>query len=306
MHLQKRKKKKKKKAGVAEGPSSLTSDLSDLSLTEKENKLEEDLSSDSDGSYCNVDDLPKPAKSSSHLSPPEIETAELKQHAISALPIDAAVGQSDEPPNSSKESCVAPEMTEKSKLQLTQELISISTDKASPAVTLGANQKAEDDTVKSKNKGQKSVSKIKQSTLDRDGDMDQNANIKSSTGNQRETDDQDVGAQNNPSSSGGLPVKVEQSQKQQSAPADQKNTASGKQNKSEEAETSEGIQHVSSPKTKKYANLFMYKCFLFLKPGFSCHFNLNVNTYFNFTEIRIRNHRIYHRTWCLAHRLNLR
>ncbi len=46
-------------------------------------------------------------------------------------------------------------------------------------------------------------------------------------------------------------MKVEQSQKQQSAPADQKNTASEKQ-KSGEAKTSKGIQHVSSPKTKKY------------------------------------------------------
>ncbi|XP_016095221.1 E3 ubiquitin-protein ligase rnf213-alpha-like isoform X1 [Sinocyclocheilus grahami] len=247
----KKRKKKKKKAGVAEGHSSLTSDLSDISLTEKEKKMEEDQSSDSDGSYCTVDDMPKPAESSSHLSP--TETAELKQQAVSALPIDAAVSHSDEQPNSSKESCVVPEMTETSKLQLTQELISISTDKASPAVTMEANEKDEDK-VKSKNKGQKSVSKRKQTTLDRDGDMDQNANIKSSTGNQRETDDHDVGAQNNHSSSGDTSVKVEQSQKQQSACADQKNTASEKQNKSEEAETSEGIQHVSSPKTKKNQN----------------------------------------------------
>ncbi|XP_073689267.1 E3 ubiquitin-protein ligase rnf213-alpha [Garra rufa] len=228
----KKRKKKKKKTGVAEGPLSLTSDLSDISLTEKEKKMEDDQSSDSDCSYCTVDDMPKPAESSSHLSPPETETAEPKQHA---LPIDAAVGQSDERPNSSEESCVAPEMTETSKSQSTQELISISTDKASPAVTMGANQKTEEDKVKSKNKGQKI----------QDGDMDQNANIKSTKGNQRETDEQDVGAPINRSSSGNSSVKVKQSQKQQSAHVDQKNTASEKQNESGEA---------ASTKTKKNQN----------------------------------------------------
>lgn len=73
MLLQKRK-KKKKKAGVAEEPSSLTSELSDISLTDKEKKMEDDHSSDSDGSYCAVEDMPKAAESSSHLSPPETHT----------------------------------------------------------------------------------------------------------------------------------------------------------------------------------------------------------------------------------------
>ncbi|KAL1277475.1 hypothetical protein QQF64_024148 [Cirrhinus molitorella] len=254
----KKRKKKKKKAGVAEGPSSLTSDLSDISLTEKEKKMEEEQSSDSDGSYCTVDDMPKPAELSSHQSPPETETTEPKQHAVSVLPIDATVSQSDERPNSGKESRVAPEMTETSKSQSTQELISISTYKASPAVNMGANQKTEEDKVKSRNKGRKSVSKREQTTPDRDGDMDQNANIKRSTGNQMETDEQDLGAQSNRSSSCDPSMKDKreksESEKQQCTCAGQENTASEKQNKSGKAETSTGIQHVSSPKTKKNQN----------------------------------------------------
>lgn len=125
--------------------------------------MEEDQSSDSDGSYCPVEDKPKPAESSSHLSPPEAEAT-----GVSAL--DAGKAQSDR-------SCVTPGAT--------QELINTST---SPPVSEEADQQTEKEKAGHKKKGQKSKSTGAQTALDQNANMDQNANIKSS---QRETDRQD-------------------------------------------------------------------------------------------------------------------
>lgn len=85
--LQKRK-KKKKKAGITVGPSSLTSDIS---LTGKEEKMDEGLSSDSDDSSCTGQVMQKSAESSSHLSKAEKEST----GNVSASSLDAAKGQSE-------------------------------------------------------------------------------------------------------------------------------------------------------------------------------------------------------------------
>lgn len=200
--------------------------------------MEEDQSSDSDGSNCIVDDMPKPAESSSHLSPPENETTGSTQLAISALPTDK--GQLD----SSKESCVA------------SGEIRTNTATASPPVTVGADQQTEKSKVERKKKGQKSMFTGAQ-TLDQNANVDQNSNIKSSTGNQMETD-HDVEPQKNRSSGGDSPVKVEQSETQQSAHSDQKKTESEKHDGCGNTETNKDIQHVSSSKTKKYAKAFEF------------------------------------------------
>ncbi|XP_048046866.1 E3 ubiquitin-protein ligase rnf213-alpha isoform X2 [Megalobrama amblycephala] len=234
----KKRKKKKKKSSVVEGPLSLTSELSDISLTDKEEKME-DQSSDSDDSNCTLDDMPKLAQSSTHLSPQVNETAGPTQLDVSALPTDAGKGQSD----SSKESCVAPGVTQK--------LIITSTATASPPVSVGAEQQTEKAKVECKKKGQKSMSRGAQTTLNQNANVDQNSNIKSSTGNQMETDHQDVEQQENRSSGGDSSVKVEQSETQQSARSDQKKTESEKHDESGNTETNKDIQHVSSSKTKK-------------------------------------------------------
>lgn len=111
MLLQKRK-KKKKKAGVAEEPSSLTSELSDISLTDKEKRMEEDHSSDSDGSYCAVEDMPKAAESSSHLSPPETHTTGRAQSDSSGA-TEELISTSASPPVSEE----ADQHTEKEKAE---------------------------------------------------------------------------------------------------------------------------------------------------------------------------------------------
>ncbi|XDV14216.1 hypothetical protein PO909_002393 [Leuciscus waleckii] len=108
----KKRKKKKKKAGVAEEPSSLTSELSDISLTDnekKEKKMEEDHSSDSDGSYCTVEDMPKAAESS-HLSPPETHTTGRAQSDSSGA-TEEMISTSASPPVSEE----ADQHTEKKK-----------------------------------------------------------------------------------------------------------------------------------------------------------------------------------------------
>lgn len=204
----------------------------------------EDQSSDSDDSNCTLDDMPKLAQSSTHLSPQVNETAGPTQLDVSALPTDAGKGQSD----SSKESCVAPGVTQK--------LIITSTATASPPVSVGADQQTEKAKVERKKKGQKSMSTGAQTTLNQNANVDQNSNIKSSTGNQMETDHQDVEQQENRSSGGDSSVKVEQSETQQSARSDQKKTESEKHDESGNTETNKDIQHVSSSKTKKYAKAF--------------------------------------------------
>lgn len=245
--LQKRK-KKKKKASVAGGPSSLTSDLSDISLNDKEKKIEEDQSFESDGSYFTVDDMPKPAESSSHLSPPENESTGATQ-LNTTLP-HAGVDQSVEQSNSSKESCVAPEMLKSSKLNLIQESISTSTANDSPAVSVGADQTAEKNKTKPKNKGQKSMSTRAQTTLDQSANMGKNANIKSSTGNQKETDPRGMEPLKNYSSSGDSVMKVEHSEKQQSAHANKMNPEFKNVNES-------GITETNKDNQKKYAKSFV-------------------------------------------------
>ncbi len=244
--LQKRK-KKKKKAGVAEEPSSLTSDLSDISLDDKEKKMEEDQSSDSDGSYCNVDDMPKPAESSSNLSPPENEST--GPRPLNTSLHHAGVDKSVEQANSSEESCVTSRMSKKSKPISTQELISTSTASDSPAVSVGANQTTEKNKTKSKNKGQKGMSIRAQTTLEQNANVDQNANIKSSTDDQLETDCQDVEPLKNDSSSGDSTMKVELSEKKKSAHANQTNPESKKVKESGDAETKKDNK-------KKYAKSF--------------------------------------------------
>lgn len=215
--LQKRK-KKKKKAGIAEGPSSLNLDISDVSLTCEEKKMMEDQSSDSDVANCTpTDALQKPMESSSHLSKPDNESTESAQLDVSALSIDAAEGQSD--------SCVAPGPTAK----------------ASPPVSVRADQQMEK--VERKKKGQKSISTGAETTLD------QNANIKSSTCHQMETDGRHAEEQKNRSSNGHTPVELEQNQKQQSAHSGKKKKEAEKHN-----ETTQDIQHVSP--SKKYAKCF--------------------------------------------------
>lgn len=188
--------------------------------------------------------MPKPAESSSHLSPPQNETAGPTQLNVSALPTDAGKGQSD-----SKESCVAPGVT--------QELISTSTATASlpVSVSVGADQQTEKAKVERKKKDQKSMFTGAQTTLDQNANVNQNSNIKSSTGNQMETD-QDVEPQKNHSSGGDSSVRVEQSETQQSASSDHEKTESEKHNESINTETNKDIQHVSSSKTKKYAKAF--------------------------------------------------
>lgn len=215
----KRKKEKKKKLGVAEGPSSLTSDLSDISLTDKEKKMDTDQSSDSDGSSCIVEDMPKPAESSSHLSPPEIESARPTQLSASALTT-----------GSSKDG-------EKS-IGTTQKPVSTSTSKAA----LGVDQQTKEEKVKCKDEGQKSVSAKAQHTPN--ADIDQNANIQSNANLGK--DCQNVEPQKSSS------VKVKQSK---STLADQKKTESEKQ-KSDERENKNSTQPVSSPKPKRYAKTF--------------------------------------------------
>ncbi|XP_067280905.1 E3 ubiquitin-protein ligase rnf213-alpha isoform X2 [Pseudorasbora parva] len=271
----KKRKKKRKKTGVAEEPSSLTSELSDISLIDKEQKIEEDQSSDSDGSNCTLDDLPKPAESSSHLNPPTTE--------VSALPMDTG-------------------LTEESRVEpaITQEQISTTTATASPPVSV--DQQTEKAKAERKKKGQKNASTGAQTTLDQNANMDQNANVKSSLDSQMETVRQDVEPQRNrsssqpkntdsekhnesgqtetnkgvqhvktkknqkdqpqkppqeigphsksktSSSSGDSTLKVEQSEKQKSARSDQKKTESEKQNESVEAETNKGTENVSHSK----------------------------------------------------------
>ncbi|XP_077086723.1 E3 ubiquitin-protein ligase rnf213-alpha [Siphateles boraxobius] len=266
----KKRKKKKKKAGVAEEPSSLTSELSDISLTDKEKKMEEVQSSDSDGSFCTVEDMPEAAESSSHLSLPETETT-----GISAS--EAGKAQSNS-------SCVTPGAAE--------ELISTST---SPPVSEEADQQTEK--AEQKKIRQKSKSTGAQTALDQNANMNQNANIKSS---QRETDRQDEGqssqqkstgsekhtesgetetnkgtkknqknepqkptqemvfgpqikSKKNAASSGDSGMKVEQSEKQKSARCDQK-TESDKHNESGGTETNKGVQQVSSKPKKNQKN----------------------------------------------------
>ncbi|KAF4115423.1 E3 ubiquitin-protein ligase rnf213-alpha isoform X2 [Onychostoma macrolepis] len=249
----KKRKKKKKKAGVAEGPSSLTSDLSDISLDDKEKKMEEDQSSDSDASYCTVDDMPKPAESSSHLSPPENEST--GPRPLNTTSHHAGVDQSVEQANSTEESCVTTRMSKKSKPNSTQEPISTSTASDSPAVLVGANQTTEKNKTKSKNKGQKSMSTRAQTTREQNANVDQNANIKSSTGDQMETDQQDVEPLKDHSSSGDSTMKVELSEKQQSAHANQMNPESKKVKESGGTETKKDnqkkIQNEDPPKSSQ-------------------------------------------------------
>ncbi|XP_043106269.1 E3 ubiquitin-protein ligase rnf213-alpha-like isoform X2 [Puntigrus tetrazona] len=208
----KKRKKKKKKAFVAEGPSSLTSDLSDISLDDKEKKMEKDHSTDSDGCFCTVDDMPK---SSFHLSPPENQSSGSTQ--LNAILHHAG-----------KDQCV-----EQAKLNSTHKPISTSTDSDSPAVPVGADETAEKNKTKSKNKGQKSMSARAQITLEQNANVDQNVNIKSSTSDQMETDCQNV----NQSPSGDSIMKVEHSENQQSAHTNQMNPESKKINESGDTET---------------------------------------------------------------------
>lgn len=207
--------------------------------------MEEDQSSDSDGSNGTVDEIPKPAESSPHLSPPENDTAGPPQLNASTLPIDAGKDQSE----SSKESCLAPGVI--------QELISTSSVTASPPVSVGADQQTEKAKVEHKKKGQKITSTGAQTTLDQNANMEQNANIKSSMGSQMETNHQDVEPQKNRSSGGVSVMKVEQ----QSARTDKK---SENHDESGETETNKGVQHVSS-KNQKYAKAFEKSIFSFLK-----------------------------------------
>ncbi|KAA0720552.1 hypothetical protein E1301_Tti019682 [Triplophysa tibetana] len=187
----KKRKKKKKKAGITVGPSSLTSDIS---LTGKEEKMDEGQSSDSDESSCTAHDMQKSAESSSHLSKAEKEST----GNVSASSLDAAKGQS-------VESCAAP--------GLTQELSSTCPAKACPP----PDQPTEK--VDHEKKGQTSTTTGAQTPVD------QNANMKSSTGSQREADAEE---QKNQISSGHSPVKLEQSQKQQSTRSAKKKTESEK------------------------------------------------------------------------------
>ncbi|XP_056587886.1 E3 ubiquitin-protein ligase rnf213-alpha-like [Triplophysa dalaica] len=187
----KKRKKKKKKAGITVGPSSLTSDIS---LTGKDEKMDEGQSSDSDDSSCTAQVMQKSAESSSHLSKAEKEST----GNVSASSLDAAKGQS-------VESCAEP--------GLTQELSSTCTAKACPP----PDQPTEK--VDRENKGQTSTTTGAQTPVD------QKANMKSSTGSQRETDAEE---QKNQISSGHSPVKLEQSQKQQSTRSGKKKTESEK------------------------------------------------------------------------------
>ncbi|XP_051570261.1 E3 ubiquitin-protein ligase rnf213-alpha isoform X1 [Myxocyprinus asiaticus] len=254
----KRKKKKKKvKACGGEGPSSLTSDLSDISLTDKEMRMEE-VSSDSEGSICTVDEK------SSELNPPESETAGPKQLNDPATPISAGAGQSVEQSKGSEESFVTTGMTETSLSQSNQELgrntsvESTSTTKASPEVSEDAAQKTEKEKPKSKNKGLKIMSTSAQTALDENANMNQNANIKSSsTCNQREQDLQNVEPQKKLRSSGDSQVKVEHSQKQQSAHGkkdsapDKKNLQTKKLHESGDTQTNNDNQQAAHPKSNQ-------------------------------------------------------
>ncbi|XP_026134867.1 E3 ubiquitin-protein ligase rnf213-alpha-like isoform X3 [Carassius auratus] len=168
----KKRKKKKKKTVVTEEPSSLTSELSDISLTDKELKLQEDQSSDSDDSNSinkpNFSD--KAADSSSHPSPAETESPEVS---------GAAKGQSE----SSKDSGAAPG----SARELTNTTRELTNTPANPPAL--SDQHTE--------KGQKSVSTGAQTTLH----QNQNTSLKSSTDSQMETDRPDEEPQKNRSSS---------------------------------------------------------------------------------------------------------
>ncbi|KAL1265130.1 hypothetical protein QQF64_003157, partial [Cirrhinus molitorella] len=220
----KKRKKKKKKVGVAEGPSSLTTDLSDISLDDKDKKMVECQSFDSDGSHSTVDDMPNVTELSKNesIGPTQLSTS--LHHA--------GVDQSVEQSNSSKESCATPRMSKKSKLNSTQEPISTSTADASSALSVGEDQTTEKNETRFKNKGQKSMSTRVQITLQQNANVDQNANIKSSTGNQKESDCQDVEPLNNHSSGKDSPTKVEHSEMQQSAHANEMNPESKKVNAS--------------------------------------------------------------------------
>lgn len=210
----KRKKEKKKKSGVSEGPSSLTSDLSDISLTDKEKKMDTDQSSDSDCSSCIVEDTPTPAEPSSHLSPPENETAGPTQLSASAL----TTGSSKDGEESTG---------------TTQKPVSASTSKAA----LGVDQQTKEEKVKCKEEGQKSLSEKAQHTPN--ANVDQNANVQSDANIDK--DSQNVEPQKSSS------VKTKPSK---STVADQKKTESEKQ-KSGERDNENSTQPVSSPKLKR-------------------------------------------------------
>nr|XP_055046764.1 E3 ubiquitin-protein ligase rnf213-alpha-like isoform X2 [Misgurnus anguillicaudatus] len=179
LNLKKKKRKKKKKkakADVEEGPSSLTSDLSEISLTEHEMKMDEDLSSDSDS--CLID-ITNP-ESDAHIHPPVNETeAGNPQPNVSAEPTDAGEARSIEEPVNFRRDGVASDITETAQSQEP-----VGTSKASQPDSVEATQRTEKKTTNSKNK--KNESTGAETPPGQSANIDQNANTKSGSSNQRD------------------------------------------------------------------------------------------------------------------------